>query len=466
MPGPPRTRPSSSGRPAADSGPARGPAPAGRYRASRRASAVASATGKASGHPTAPTPPAPSVQESSLGPTSRRTTAARRPPAGWRPHAQHRRARDRGPRAGAGRVVDDHEQVRLRRSGARGTARELGLPPLPDVVGPGRDHPHRPDGVAEPRMPGVRQPLDPLPLRRQVRGGDHREQRVRGAVPQHVLRDQSPRQCAGVLGPGARCRLEPDRRRPVQRQGDREVGDDRVRPQEPAQGERRHRLEPVHRTGLRRDQCGGQPLRAGPRAQQAEVRVGAPPFPQPPGCEHRGPGGGIGMHVLQGRPLLRDDDPDPPAGRCQVPQVVAPLLVHRRLPLTRAPSPAADEQHPDRRQREHAAEQQRRRIARTQRDETDRTQQHHPGQQPGEERRRDGPLGLGWRLDRELAAGHPRDGARRPRNLDRGHRASVPAVRARYRAVPATSAKRPRGGPQRGDSRQPHRQFVAVPQNR
>ena len=48
----------------------------------------------------------------------------RRPPAGWRPHPQHRRARDRGPRAGAGRVVDDNEQVRLRRSGARGPARE------------------------------------------------------------------------------------------------------------------------------------------------------------------------------------------------------------------------------------------------------------------------------------------------------------------------------------------------------
>ena len=147
-------------------------------------------------------------------------------------------------------------------------------------------------------MCSVRQPLDPLPLRCQVGGRNHGEQRVRGAVPQHVLRDQRPSQCAGVLGPGAGRRLEPDGRGPVQRQCDRELGDDRVRPQEAAQGQRRHRLEPVDRTGLRCDQCGGQPLRAGPRAQQAEVGVGAAPFPQPPGCEHRGPGCGIRMHVL------------------------------------------------------------------------------------------------------------------------------------------------------------------------
>ena len=320
-------------------------------------------------------------------------------------------------------------QVRLRRSGARGPARELGLPPVPDVVGSGRDHPHRADGVAEPRMCSVRQPLDPLPLRRQVRGGDHGEQRLRRAVPQHVLRDQRPRQCAGVLGSGARRRLEPDRRGSVQRQCDRELGDDRVRPEEAAQGQRRDRLEPVHRTGLRCDQCGGRPLRAGPRRSRpksgSELRRSTPP-----GCEHRGPGGGIRMHVLPGSTLLRDDDADPAAGRCQVPQVIAPLLVHHRLPLTCASPPTADEQHPDRRQREHAAEQQRDHAGPARRI------RPSPATSPRAAAGRGARAGRAARarvaVRRELAAGHPGDGARRPRHLDRGHRASVPAVRAPY----------------------------------
>ena len=209
-------------------------------------------------------------------------------------------------------------------------------------------------------------------------GADHGQQRVGRAVPQHVLRHQRAGQCAGGLGPGARRGLEPDRRGAAQRQRDRQVGDDRVRPQEAAQGQRRDRLEPVHRARLRGDQR-RWPAAARPVPARSRPKSGSVPrrSHNRPGGEHRRPGCGIRVHVLQRRPLLGGDGSHPaPRGR-QVAQVVAPFLVDRRLPLARAAAPAADEQHPDRRQREHAAEHQRRRVARTQGDEPDRAQQHH-----------------------------------------------------------------------------------------
>jgi ribonuclease P protein component len=57
-------------------------------------------------------------------------------------------------------------------------------------------------------------------------------------------------------------------------------------------------------------------------------------------------------------------------------------------------------------------------------------------------------------LESQLAARHAGDDTWRPRHLDRAHR------------TPPSSAKRPRTGPRRGDSRQPYRHFVAVPGNR
>jgi hypothetical protein len=158
----------------------------------------------------------------------------RRSPAGRRTDAQHRRSGHGGPRAGPCRFVDDHEQVGVARCGARGPTRQLGLPPPPDVVGLRRHHPRRPGRVAVPRVTGVWQPLHPLPLRRQVRRCHHGQLRVGRAVPQHVLRHEGAGQCAGGLGSGARCGLEPDRTGAPQRQRDRQGGDDRVRTQEAA----------------------------------------------------------------------------------------------------------------------------------------------------------------------------------------------------------------------------------------
>ena len=376
------------------------------------------------------------------------------PPTGRGTDAEHRRPRDGGPRAGAGRVVDDHEQVRLPRPASGRPAGQLGLPPPPDVVRLRRDHPHRSDGVGGPRVADVREPLDPLPLRRQVGRRHDREQRVGGAVPEHVLRHQCAGQRTDVFGLGARCGLEPDRGGAAERQRDRQLGDHRVRAQEAAQGEGRDRLEPLDGAGLRGDQRGRQPLCTGTHAQQAEVGVRTTALPQPARRDDHGPRRGIRVDVLQGRPLLGGDRPDAPPGRGQVAQVVAPLLVDRRLPLTGAASAAADEQHPDGRQREHAAEEDRRGFARTQGDEGDRAHQHHRREQPGEEPGGNRPLGLGGRLESQLAARHARDDARRPRHLDRAHR------------TPPSSAKRPRTGPRRGDSRQPYRHFVAVPGNR
>ena len=269
------------------------------------------------------------------------------PPTGRGTDAEHRRPRDGGPRAGAGRVVDDHEQVWLPRPASGRPAGQLDLPPPPDVVRLRRDHPHRSDGVDGPRMADVREPLDPLPLRREVGRRHDREQRVGRAVPEHVLRHQGAGQRTDVFELGTRCGFEPDRGGAAERQRDRQLGDHRVRAQEAAQGEGRDRLEPLDGAGLRGDQRGRQPLCTGTHAEQAEVGVRTPALPQPARRDDHGPRRGIRVDVLQGRPLLGGDRPDAPPGRGQVAQVVAPLLVDRRLPLTGAASAAADEQHPD-----------------------------------------------------------------------------------------------------------------------
>ena len=406
----------------------------------------------------------PVVQAELARPDEQAHHGGRRPPAGWRPHPQHRRRprprptsrarpRRRRPRAGAGR-----------RSGARGPARELGLPPLPDVVGPSRDHPHRPDGVAEPRMPSVRQPLDPLPLRRQVRGGDHGEQRVRGAVPQHVLRDERPRQCAGVLGPAPGAASSQIAAVPCSDSATGSSGTTacarRKRRRASAVTGSSPSTGPVcGATSAVAGRCAPVPARSRPKSgselRRSHSRPAASTVGQAAGsgctCSRAarcsattpGPAGGSTPGTAGSRAAPR---PRPPAADLRF----APRL--RRA----ASRPST---------REHAAEQQRRRIRADPARRTRPSPAASPRAAAGRGARPGRAARAGWRFHRELAAGHPRDGARRPRTRP-WHRASVPAVRARYTALPATSAKRPRGGPQRGDSRQPHRQFVAVPQNR
>ena len=191
-------------------------------------------------------------------------------------------------------------------------------------------------------MRGVRQPLGPLPLRCPVRGGDHGEQRVGRAVPQHVLRDQRPGQCAGGLGAGARRRLEPHASR-----SRAATARPAVRP--PPRAPRRNRRRASAVTGsspLDRTRSAGRPAAsraAGCRAPIAapEVDIGAAPFPRPARRRARSARPRDQGARLEGGPLLGDDGPHLPPGGCQVPQVVAPFLVHRGLPVASASLPAA-----------------------------------------------------------------------------------------------------------------------------
>ena len=313
----PRPRPSSSGRPAAAAAPAAcagsgGPVAgeaAGQGRGLRDGEGVRAADG-AQSSPCGPSRTGrPTPRAGARRPASAACPAARRCAApSFRPRRPTSRALPprRRPRAGAGRP--------LRR--------------------PGPDPPARPPTTAGRRRPAP-SPSAPARRRRGSRGWpacgshlthSHSGARYGGATTAScasaglchstycATRARASARAGSGPAPGAAS--SQIAAGAAQRQRDRQVGDDRVRTQEAAQGERRDRLESLHRARLRGDQRRGQPLRAGARAQHAEVGIRAPALPQPPGGEHRRPGCGIGMHVLQRRPLLRGDDSHPaPRGR-------------------------------------------------------------------------------------------------------------------------------------------------------
>jgi len=104
----------------------------------------------------------------------------------------------------------DPDTLRLTGPGARWSSVQLGRPPSADVVGVGGDGPHGPDGVAPARVCDVREPLHPLPLRREVRRRHDGEHGVVRTVPQHVLRHQRPGKRPRRAWSGAGRGFEPD----------------------------------------------------------------------------------------------------------------------------------------------------------------------------------------------------------------------------------------------------------------
>ena len=121
-------------------------------------------------------------------------------------------------------------------------------------------------------MPGVRQPLDPLPLRAAVGAGGDGQHKVVGCVERGQLGQHRADQGA-ASGP----HVHPGEAAHGQRH--RQVRDHRVRVEEAAQRAGGHRLEVVERPGHRRDERGRERLRPdrrpGPRRSRCRP-AGAP----------------------------------------------------------------------------------------------------------------------------------------------------------------------------------------------
>ena len=207
-----------------------------------------------------------------------------RPPGPGRPDPQHGDACDARPRTGPlGNVVDHYQQVRLADARTGCAACELGEPPVPHVACVGRDHPQRACRVLPARVPRVRQPLHPLPLVGERGLRHHGEEGVGGRVPERVLGDDGAGQRAHAVQAGAARRFEPHRAARPQRQGDRQVRDDRMGQQEAAQRERGDRFEAVDRPGLRGHQPRGEALGTAADAHVGEVGIRGLALPHPAG---------------------------------------------------------------------------------------------------------------------------------------------------------------------------------------
>ena len=157
------------------------------------------------------------------------------------------------------------------------------------------------------RVLGVRQPLRPLPPRR--RGPGRRStatSRSSGAwkvASWATHRADQPAHRASGRRAGRPGRSRAARSRPAGRAPPSRCVD------EPAQRHRAHRLQVLDRLGLRRDQRGGQLLRAEPDPDLAEVgvaRAGAPTAGALAAVDHSvrpGRGGGSGSPALLARPF-------------------------------------------------------------------------------------------------------------------------------------------------------------------
>ena len=310
-------------------------------------------------------------------------------------------------------------------AGEPGAVGELGREPRLHRRQRGGDHPHRPGAVGDARVRDVRQPLAPLPRRAALARRRHGEQQVVRAVEGDQLGHQRPHQRPAALPVGRPG--HPDGGEGAQRHRRRQGLDDGVGAHEAAQGHRGHRLEVLHRAGLRRDQRGREPLGAAADTDVREVRVAGAALPGPRAAGERDERVRIRMGPLQAGPLLAGDPAGTPADLGEIAQVVGALGVGLGPALGATAGEAAGH-HAEGGERDHAPEQPRRRVVDPDHDdEADRGQQHHQRQEALEQARR-GDARLGGRgLERNLPRRHHRGGRARPAADDLRAHAPPPA---------------------------------------
>ena len=330
---------------------------------------------------------------------------------------------------------DDHVAGVGGRRGAPGEPAppgELRGQPRLDRGQRGRHHPHRPGAVRQPRVRDVREPLHPLPLRARRPRRGHRDHEVLGAVERHELREQRPHEPAT----GRRVAAgDAHRRERAQRHRGGQVRDDRVGAHEAAQGHRRHRLEVVDGTGLRRDERGGEALGAAADAHVREVRVGRAALPHPRAAREADERRGLGVGPLEGAPLVDRRLAGPPAHLREVAQVVLAVLVGLRPALPAAPRRAAGD-HADRREREHPAEEPRGGVVDADDDdEPERAEHHEQRQQPQQRGRRHRAGDLRRGLEVDLARRHLRGRRARGAPEDPCAHRSPPILRTHHPAL-------------------------------
>ena len=161
------------------------------------------------------------------------------------------------------------------------------------------------------RVQVVRQPLDPLP-RRPGAPGPAQTAMIRSSGAWKTASWASTARVsarASARRPAAAAQEDPGEA--AQRHRHRQVGHHRVRVQEPAQRPGGHRLEVLERPGHRRDQRGGQGLRADGEPDDAEVGVGRAAAPRPGGCRRWTRAGRDRDAGRAGRPAAGSRSPGP-----------------------------------------------------------------------------------------------------------------------------------------------------------
>ena len=178
-------------------------------------------------------------------------------------------------------AVDHEQDVRRRRAlvGAEpGPVAEVGRQQRGEVGERRGHHPHRPDRVGLLRAQGVRQPLEPVPVREVLLGGEHRDDEVVGGVEGGGRADhrRGPSARAGSSAPQTSIRSKARRSIEAGRFGLQPVHD-----QQPVQRGRGGRVDLVDRGALRRDQLERERLGAHAVPHVQEVGVGRRRAPTP-----------------------------------------------------------------------------------------------------------------------------------------------------------------------------------------
>jgi len=217
-----------------------------------------------------------------------------RPPGGHEAHHAHPGRALGGAQAGTswqGHAVDHQQDVRPGRHGVTDLERRPGGDVLPQQVGELhriRGHHAGPaQGVTDLCGPGVRQPLDPLPLAAVLLGAQHRHPQQGGGHEGGQVADHGAH-----LGPGGvRLTAHLDQAELIEHDAAGHVVQAGVGGQEPAHGGVADYVRVGQGRQLRLDQLHGQLLGGGAHAHVEEVGRAGLPLPQPPavlGNEHQG----------------------------------------------------------------------------------------------------------------------------------------------------------------------------------
>jgi hypothetical protein len=192
--------------------------------------------------------------------------------------------------------------------------------------------------VLEPRVRGVRQPLEPVPLGEPLLVGEQRDAQLVRGVEGRQLADHGAQQFEA----GLRLAGELDAGEVAQAHGDRHAGHRLVRVHEAAQRDRAQRLEVLDRLGLRRDDLEGGAAAAEADAHPAEVVVRGAALPQPRARGDRPQGDRLRVVPGDGEALLLRGLLGELALLGEVAQVVAALGAHPPLAVHPGPVELAE----------------------------------------------------------------------------------------------------------------------------